>query len=270
MSDFLDLLSYGFVIRALIAGSFVAICCSLLGVFLVLRRLSLIGDGIAHLSLGTIGVGILLGVAPLAISVPLVLLASLWLVWLTERTNVYGDAAIGVVSSLGIATGVLLASIGRGSNLELMSYLFGSILLISPTEVVLSVVLSIVLIVVVIAFYPDLFALTFDEEYARVLGIRAARLNRLLILCTALTVVLAIKVVGAMLVSSLIVLPAVTALQVARQFRTAMAVAVGTAVGSVIAGILLASLLRVPPGATIVLVNFGCFGAAYLLGRWRA
>jgi zinc transport system permease protein len=269
LDELLGALQYGFIQRALLAGIFIALSCSSLGVFLVLRRYSLIGDGLAHVAFGTIGLGLLLQTHPLYLSAPLVMLASLWISYLAERAKIHGDAAIGMVSALGVSTGVMLASVGRGFNVDLFSYLFGNILAISRGEVYLSVGLSLVVLSVVVLFLHDLFALTFEEEYARVLGIKTRRVVQLLTLCTALTVVLGIRVVGTMLVSSLIVFPAVTALQVARGFKAALVVAALASVGSVIAGIVVSFLLNLPTGATVVYVNFVFFGAAFVWGRWR-
>ncbi len=263
-----EALQYGFIQRALLAGSFIALSCSFLGVFLVLRRFSLIGDGLAHVAFGTIGLGLLLQAHPLYISAPLVMLASLWISMLSEKAKIHGDAAIGLVSALGISTGIMLASLGQGFNVDLFSYLFGSILAIGDGEVIFSVILSLVVLAVVRLFLHDLFALTFQEEYARVLGIKTRRVVHVLTLCTALTVVLGIRVVGTMLVSSLIIFPAVTALQVARSFKTVLIIAAFTAVTSVVSGIFISFLFDLPTGATIVYVNFLFFGLAHLLSRW--
>ena len=262
-----EALQYAFVQRALLAGSFIALSCSFLGVFLVLRRLSLIGHGLAHVSFATIGLALVLHASPMYVSVPLVMLASLWILRLSERGNMYGDAAIGLVAALGVATGVMLASLGRGFNVDLFSYLFGNILAISRGEVVLSVLVSMVVVALVVLFYHDLFALTFEEDYARVLGVNAKRINQVLILCTSLTVVLGIRVVGTMLVSSLIVLPAVTALQIARGFKTAIAAAAASAVASVVLGIFVSYVFDLPTGATIVYANFAFFALAFVCGR---
>lgn len=265
--DLLDGLRLGFIQRALLAGIFIALSCSFLGVFLVLRRYSLIGDGLAHVAFGTIGLGLLLHVPPLYISVPLVMLASVWISMLSQRAKIHGDAAIGLVSALGVSTGIMLASIGGGFNVDLLSYLFGNILAVSRGEVILSVVLSVVVLTVVLLFLNDLFAITFEEEYAQVLGIHTKSVVYLLTLCTAMTVVLGIRVVGTMLVSSLIVFPAVTSLQVARGFKTALLLAALAAVLSVILGIFVSFLLNLPTGATIVYVNFVFFCIAYVSGK---
>lgn len=267
MADFIDFFGYGFVQRGLIAGVCVAVSCSALGVFLVLRRLSLIGEGLAHASLATIGLGLILGWAPLLVSVPLIMLASLFILWLSERANVYADAAIGLVSAMGIAIGVILATRSGGSNNDLMSYLFGDVLSVEPHQVWISAGLALLLLALVVLFYHELFILTFEEDYARVLGIRTGRINVLLLATTALAVVLGIKIVGTMLVSSLIIFPAVTALQVARGFRGTILLAMLIGIVSVVLGIVAAYLVSAPTGPVIVVVNGVFFAMAYVVRR---
>src|SRR5512137_2389764 len=235
--DIGEILSYGFIQRALIAGSLIAVLCSVLGVFLVLRRLSLIGDGLAHVTFGGVAVALLLRVTPPLVTlaaIPLVLAASLGILRLADRARIYGDTAIGIASAAGIAGGILIASVAGGFNVDLFSYLFGNILAVSPVELALCAGLFLVVLAVVIAFYPQLFALTFDEELARTAGVRTERLNALLVLLTAVAVVLAMKVVGILLVSALLILPAATALQLARGFRTTLLAAALTAAASVV------------------------------------
>jgi zinc transport system permease protein len=257
-----DYLQYGFMQRALIVGCFVSLLCSCLGLLLVLRRLSLIGDGLAHVTFGSVAVGMVFGVYPLYVSLPVVMLSSLGILRLTEKARIYGDAAIGVVSSLGIAGGVILASITGGFNVDLFSYLFGNILAVSDAEVVISIVLSLFVLLLVRLYYHDLFSIAFDEEFARASGVRTERINAMLVLLTAVTVVLAMNVVGILLVSALLVLPAVTALQLARSFVQAMLIAAATGVCSVLAGIFGSLALNLPTGATIVMVNLLFFLAA--------
>ncbi len=259
MDILLNFLHYGFIQRAYLAGSFIAVLCAILGLFLVLRKLSLIGDGLSHVSFGAIALGLFFGVYPFYVAVPLVVLSSFLILKLTKKARVYGDAAIGIVSSVGIAGGVILASLSRGFNVDLFGYLFGNILAISNQEVYLSVGLSLFVLFVVLLLYNDLFSATFDEEYAKVSGIKTERLNVVLISLTAVTVVLAIKVVGIMLVSSLLILPAVSALQVSRGFKTAMLVSSVVAVMSVLVGITVSFYVDIPAGATVVFVNFLIF-----------
>lgn len=274
MSDFFaqlaEALRYAFIQRALLTGSFIAVSCAFLGVYLVLRRLALIGEGLAHVCFGTIGLALLLNASPLAVSIPLVLLAALAILALSEKTTICGDAAIGLLASLGIALGVLLASLGGGFNVDLFSYLFGNILAISTGEVLFSIVLSLAVILVVILFYHELFAITFDEDYATVLGIKTRWINKMLILCTALTIVIGIKVVGALLVSSLIIFPSVTALQVARGFKSTLILAALFSITSVILGICMSYLFDLPTGATIVLVNAIFFCIAFTTRHVRS
>jgi len=264
-----EALQYAFIQRAMIAGCFMALGCSFLGVFLVLRRFSLIGDGLAHVSFATVAIALLLHAQPMVISIPLVALASLAILELNDKARLYGDAAIGLVSSFGIALGVIIASTAGGFNVDLFSYLFGNILSISGFEVWMTAVISLLVVLVTAFFYHDLFAITFDEDYAKVLGIKVKAVNRILILLTSLIVVLGIKIVGTMLVSSLIILPAISALQVMRSFKATIALAGVFAVFSVIIGIFASYVFNYPSGATIVMVNFFFFTVSFLFGRLK-
>ena len=267
--DLFKFLSYGFMQRAVIAGSFIAALCAILGVFLVLRRFSLIGDGLAHVTFGSLAVGLFFNITPLYIALPLVVLSSLGIMKLTEAQHMYGDAAIGIVSALGIAIGVLLVSVTKGFNIDLFSYLFGNILAISQTEVAITIALSVSVIVVIALFYQDLVAVTFDEECAQAEGINTKAINKVLVILTAVTVVLAMKVVGIMLVSALLILPTVTALQIAKGFKMTILLAVIAAVVSVWIGIMLSFFLDWPSGATIVLVSFVLLFCAFSYRKIR-
>lgn len=262
--NILDLLNYDFISRAYLAGSFIAALCAMLGLLLVLRKLSLIGDGLSHVSFGAIALGLFFGFYPFYVAVPIVILASYLILKLTEKAKIYGDAAIGIVSSVGIASGVIIASLSKGFNVDLFSYLFGNILAISNQEVYLSITLSLIVLGTIIFLYQDLFSTTFDEEYAKVSGIKTERINLIVMVLTAVTVVLAIKVVGIMLVSALLILPAVTALQLVKGFKAAMIAAVIISVLSVLIGITVSFYGDIPAGATIVMVNFILFVLAYI------
>lgn len=253
--NILDFLQYAFIQKAFFAGSFLAIVCSVLGLFLVLRKMSLVGDGLSHVSFGAIALGLFFGLYPFYASIPLVLIASLLILKISQKAKIYGDAAIGIISAVGIAGGVILASASGGFNVDLFSYLFGSILSISRTEVILSVALSLAVLAVIYIFYWDLFSATFDEEYAKTSGVKTNFINTLLALLTAVTVVLSVKMVGVMLVSALLILPAVTALQLAHGFKTAMITSGLAALLSVLLGITFSFFLDLPTGAAIVMVN---------------
>lgn len=262
-----DILQYTFMQRALVSGIFIALSSAGLGVFLVLRRFSMIGEGLAHSAFAAVAVGLLIGITPMVAAIPILMLMSLWILRLSERTAMHGETAIGLVASLSMAVGVLLASISTGFNIDLFSYLFGSILAITRVEVWLSIALSGIVIATLTYFYHDLFAITYDEDFAHVTGVRTHLINRVLILLTSLTVVLGIRVVGTLLISSLIIFPAVTALQVSTGFRSTIFVACISAIISVITGIFLSFLLNLPTGAAIVIVNFFLFSAAFIYGR---
>ncbi|HYA11943.1 MAG TPA: metal ABC transporter permease [Thermodesulfovibrionales bacterium] len=262
--EIVDFLHYAFIRRALITGSFIALVCSLLGVLLVLRRFSLIGDGLAHVTFGSVAIGLLLKQHPVYVSIPIVMLSSLGILKLTEKAKLYGDAAIGIVSSIGIAGGILIASIAGGFNVDLFSYLFGNILSISKAEVFTAIVLSLVVLLIISLFYKEHFSTTFDEEFAKVSGINTKKINSILVLLTGITVVLAMRVVGIMLTSALLILPAVTALQIAKSFKNTMAISSVIAMSSVIIGIYISFVMNLPTGATIVMTNFIFFIAAFL------
>lgn len=259
-----DLLHYSFIQKAFLAGSFIAVICSILGLFLVLRKMSLIGDGLSHVSFGAIALGLFFGLYPFYVAIPIVMISSLLILKISEKARVYGDAAIGIVSAVGIAGGVILASISKGFNVDLFSYLFGNILAISNTEVILSVMLSSMVLVIIYFFYWDLFSATFDEEYAKATGVKTNSINILLTLLVAVTVVLSVKIVGIMLVSALLILPSVTALQFAKGFKTAMIIGSFVSLMSVLLGIILSFFLDLPAGATIVMINALFFSIALL------
>ena len=253
-----EILNFAFIQRAILAGSLIAAVCSILGVFLVLRRMSLIGDGLAHTTFGSVAVVLLLGASPLYVTLaalPLVLISSLAILKLTRSKKIFGDAAIGVVSSIGIAVGIVLASLSGGYNVDLFSYLFGNILTVNQTELLLSLVIFTIVAGSVIFFYQDLFAVTFDEELARSMGIKTTRINIILFILTAVAAVLAMKVTGIMLVSAMLILPPLTALQLTVSFKATIAVSAVFSVLSVICGIIISFMLNIPSGGTIVICN---------------
>lgn len=270
--DLADIFNYAFVQRAFLAGVLIAAVSSILGVFLVLRRFSLIGDGLAHVTFGSVAVVMLIGVSPAYITLaalPLVMISSLAILKLTGPKRIQADAAIGIVSSVGIATGIVLASLSGGYNLDLFSYLFGNILTVTQAELLLSIIVLVVVVAAVFFFYDELLAITFDEELARTMGIKTKRINMMLFLLTAVTAVLAMKIAGIMLVSAMLILPPLTALQLSLSFRMTIFSSVLFSVLSVVSGLLLAFLLNLPAGGTIVIINIGflllTFGAKTIL-----
>lgn len=262
-----ELFTYGFIQRAILTGLFVGTACAVLGVFLVLRRYALIGHGLTHVAFGGVAVGLLFGRQPFWAALVVTLLSSFGILKLQERVKIYADVAIGIVSAVGMAVGVVIASVAGGFNVDLMSYLFGSILTISKAEFIVSVVISCAVIVFILLFYHDLFAMTFDEESARAMGIGVDRYNYFFAAVSAFVVVVGMRVVGLLLVAALMILPATTSLQISRTFRGALIIAAAAAALSVLAGIVISFWLDLPSGGTIVLVNFVLFLLAFWIKK---
>ncbi|HEY9059449.1 MAG TPA: metal ABC transporter permease [Pseudobacteroides sp.] len=267
ISLIIEAVQYDFMLKALLVGSLIAVCCSFLGIFLVLKKYSMIGDGLAHVSFATIAIALLLAASPLLVSIPIVILSSLLILKLNEKADLHGDAAIGLVSTFALAVGVLVSSVARGFNVDLFSYLFGSILVISNIDVILSVILSVVVIFMIFFFYNNLFAITYDEEFAKVIGLNTRTMNYLISVLTSITIVLGIRVVGTMLISSLIIFPTVTALQVAKGFKSTILVSSAVSVSCVILGVFISFIMNFPTGATIVMLNALCFAVFFLIKK---
>ena len=250
-----EIFKQDFMIKALLSGVFIAIACSLLGVFLVLKNMSLIGDGLAHVSFAAIAIGLLVSDKPLIISIPLVIIASFIVLLMKEKAKIDADATIGLLSSTSIALGVIIASLAKGFNVDLFSYLFGSILFINNSEVLISFLLATSIVVLIIVFYNDLFSLTFDENFASISGVKVKKINYLLSVFTSVTIVLGIRIVGTLLISSLIVFPSVSALQISRGFKETLIYSAIFSLIAVTIGIILSYIFNLPTGALIVLVN---------------
>ena len=260
------LFSCSFIQRALIAGTLVALCSALLGVSLVLKRYSMIGDGLSHVGFGAMAVAMALGAAPLAVALPVVILAAFFLLRLSRSSHLAGDSAIALVSSAALAIGVIATSLSSGSNVDVMNYLFGSILTMTAADVRLAAVLSLAVLLLFMLLYHRIFAVTFDETFARATGIRANLYNMVLALLTAVTIVIGMRLMGTLLISSLIIFPALGAMRVSRSF---LGVTVGAAVLSVVCfwvGVIASFLLSTPTGASVVLVDLAAFLLLSLAG----
>ncbi len=253
------MLSYHFIVRALVVGLLVSLCSALLGVSLVLKRYSMIGDGLSHVGFGSLAVAAALGVAPLLVSVPVVLASAFLLLRVSERSKIKGDAAIGMISTGALAVGVMVLSQSPGMTTDLNSYLFGSILALNTTDVWFSAVLATAVVVLFALFYRKLFAVTFDETFARATGLRAGVYNMLLAGLTAITVVLGMRMMGAMLISSMIIFPALTAMRVAKSFRGVVLCAAAVSVTCFLAALILSYAYNTPTGATVVVMNIVAF-----------
>jgi len=262
-----DFLSYGFLQRALLAGIFVAIACAVLGVFLILRRDAMIGHGLAHVTFAGVALGLLFDVLPLAAATGVAVITALGILKLKERAGLYGDTAIAIFSSVGFAVGILIVSLSQGFNIDLFGYLFGEILAIDTFEVSFSVGLALIVVIIVIMNYHRFMYMTFDRASARVSGIRVQRLDVLLTVLTAVTVVLGMKIVGLLLVAALLVIPAAAGLQIAPNFKQAILLSAVVSLMSVIGGMILAFALDLPASGTIVCLSFVLFLVCFFVKR---
>ena len=259
----LEMFTYPFILRAFVVGILVSVCAALLGVPLVLKRYSMIGDGLSHVSFGALSVAVACGWAPLPVSIPVVVVAALCLLRMTERSKLGADAAIAVVSASALAIGIIVTSLTTGMTTDVDSYMFGSILALSRADVALSIGVSAAVLVLFGLFYHQLFAITFDESFSRATGVRVGLYNTILSVLTALTIVLGMRMMGAMLISSLVIFPALTAMTLLRSFRGVVICAAGLSVVCFCVGLTGSYLWGTPVGATVVLVNL----AAFLLSR---
>jgi zinc transport system permease protein len=258
---------YAFLQRAFAAGLFIALACAVLGVFLLLRKDAMIGHGLSHITFAGVALGLLLGWMPMFVALVFSVLAALGIMKLKERTGLHGDTAIAILSSVGLALGVILASISGRFNVAILNYLFGDILAIEPAEVWLSIALAAAVVAVVAVQYHRFMYMTFDREAARVAGVPVRRLDTLITVLTAVTIVLGMRIVGILLVAALLVIPAAAGLRAAPHFRGAIWGACLVAAASVTIGLAAAYLLDWPASGTIVLTAFLLFGGASLVRR---
>lgn len=254
-----EILHYGFMQRAFIAGVMIAIIAPTIGVFLVLRRLSLIADTLSHVALAGVAIGLLLKIDPVLGGLGAALVGSAGVERLRTSGRLFGEAALAIFLSGGLAVSVILVSLHHGFNVDLFSFLFGSITTVEPRDLVLIVVLGLAVLGVVTLFYKEFFAMTFDEEGARVQGLPVDTLGLVLTVLVGITVVVSMRIVGILLISALIVIPAVTALRIARSFRGTLTIAIITGVMAVLVGLTAAFYFDLAAGGAIVTSAIGLF-----------
>ena len=255
LASFFEMLSYDFIVRAFIAGLIISICAALIGSTLVLRNRSMLGDGLSHVAFGATAIAIVLGLAPLEFAIPAVILTSFFILRLSENRQINNDALIAILSASALALGTFLISIKPGVNIDLNSYLFGSILSITPHDLILCILLGLVIVTTFTILHRQIFAITFDENFARAIGIKVQLHNTILAILCSLTVVLGMKMLGALLVSSLIVFPCLIAINFAKTFRQNIIISVIASIVCFIIGLTTSYMLNTPSGATIVLIN---------------
>lgn len=269
----IESLSYPFVRYALIVGVLIALCSSLLGVILVLKRFSYIGDGLSHVAFGAMAVAAVAGLSnQMALTLPVTILCAVLILWSGQNAKIKGDASIAMLSVGALAIGYLLMSkFPTSSNVagDVCSSLFGStkILTLSKSEVILSIILSVVVVVLFVVFYNRFFAVTFDENFAKAVGTKANLLNFLIASIIAVIVVLAMNLVGSLLVSALVIFPALSAMRIFKSFRSVMVCSAILSVCCAFFGIIISILLDTPVGSTIVVTDIAAFAVCTVIGK---
>ncbi|HEX2614172.1 MAG TPA: metal ABC transporter permease [Nitrososphaera sp.] len=254
-----EILEFGFMQRALIAGAAVAITASVIGLFLVLRRNSLFGDALSHVAFGGIAVGLFINIYPLWTGLVLSVLGGLGITKLRQSAKIPADATVAILLSVGLASGVVLVGLRGGFTLDLFSFLFGSILLVSVNDTLAILAMAGIILALIILLYRKLMYIAFDEEQAKVSGLPISKLNYLFVVLASVAVIVSMRLVGILLVSSLIVIPNVTALLFGKGFKKTALISVAVSLFSVITGIAVSYASNLPPAGTIVLVSIAVF-----------
>lgn len=266
MSFFTTVFTNPLFLRGAVIGILVSLCAALLGVCLVLRRCSMIGDGLSHMAFGTLSIAVALGFAPLAVTIPVVMLAAFFLLRLSESSSIKGDSAIALISSTSLAVGVAASSFG-GVTKSVDGYMFGSIWLVEKSEMYICIPLAVAVIMIFILCYHDIFLVTFDEDFAKASGINVDAYKTVTALLTALVVVIGMRIMGTLLISSLVIFPALTAMRVFKSFRSVVICAASVSVLAFTAGFALSFFSGMPTGASIVIADALFFAAFFVAGK---
>ena len=267
MSDVISLIfSQQFLVRALIVGTLISLCAALLGVSLVLKRFSMIGDGLSHVGFGAMAIASAANIAPLYFSLPIVVIAAFMLLKMSEKGKIKGDAAIALISTGALAIGIMATSVTTGMNVDIYNYMFGSILTMSEGDVVISSVISVVIIALFVLLYNEIFAVTFDESFAKATGTKVSAYNMIISALTAVTIVIGMRMMGALLISSLIIFPTVTSMRVCKSYKSVVICSTAVSVFCFLSGLFLSIRHETPTGASVVVVNIFMLGVFALLG----
>lgn len=267
MGNFLDFLLYPFVLRALIAGGMIALCSAMLGVILVLKRYALIGHGLSEIAFASLSAAsaLLPSVPPLLFAAPVVILSSFGILFLGIKKKIGGDIAIAAISSFALASGVAITALSSGFNSNAYGYMFGSVLALNDTDVLIALILSIFIILIFIIFFNRLFIVTYNDEYARSLGLNTLFYEILISLITALVILTGMRIMGALLISGIIIFPALTARRLASGFKKIIVISAVISLLCFFAGIFISFIWNLPAGASVIIANAGVFGIVYLI-----
>ena len=267
LSAIQEMLSFSVIQRALLVGTLVSLCAALLGVSLVLKRYANIGDGLSHVGFGITTIAVAFGFSPLPIAIPAVIVVAIILLKVGNNHRIKSDSAIAIISSTSLALGVAITSLTTGMNTDVCNFMFGSILAMSESDVILSIIVSIVVLILFVIYYRKLFAVTFDEDFAKAIGLKSGRYTNLIAILTAVVIVVGMRMMGTLLISSIVIFPALTSMRLFKNFRS---VVISSGIISVLCfwvGIFLSYVYSISTGATIVLVNLVLFILFTLLDK---
>lgn len=269
MEIFADMFNYQFMVRAITVGLLVSLCASLLGVSMVLKRYSMIGDGLSHVGFAALAAAAAAGTAPLNVAIPVCIAAAFLMLRISENSKLKGDATVAIVCSGALAIGVMIISMSSGMNTDVNNYMFGSILSLSDEDALVSRILSIIVVLLFIVFYNRIFAVTFDENFARATGTRAGLYNGILAVLTAVTVVIGMRMMGALLISSLIIFPSLSSMRICKRYRVVIISSVIISVVCFMIGITVSFTMSTPAGASVVCANLVVFAICSLVGALK-
>lgn len=261
-----ELFTYEFMLKAFIVGICISICASMLGVNMVLKKKSMIGDGLSHVAFGACAIGICLNWAPLALAIPIVIIASFIILKMSEKSKVHGDSLIALFASASLAIGYIAIHLGS-INVDVESYLYGSIYGITTLELVLSIILAVVVLLSFILFYNRIFAVTFDEDFSKAIGVKTNLYNIIISILCSLTVVIGMKVMGTLLITSLIVFPVLSARQIFKKYKSVVLASVIISILCFFIGLYLNFYVDLPVGSTIVVINLIIFIVLLIIGK---
>lgn len=259
MSSIIEMFSYSFMIRAFIVGILISLCASLIGLSLVLRRNSMIGDGLSHVGFGAFAIATVLGVAPLKFAIPIVILVSFFILKMSDNDSMHGDSKVALMSASALAVGTFAISITKGVNTDINNYLFGSILSINDADIIISIILTVIVISLYIISYNKIFAITFDDSFAKSIGINTNLYNIIFAILCSIVVVLGMRLMGSLLISSLIIFPTLSSMQYFKTFKKVVISSVIISIISFTIGLILSYFIATPTGSTIVIINLIIF-----------
>lgn len=262
-----EMMQYTFIQRAVLVGTLVSLCAALLGVSLVLKRYAMIGDGLSHVGFGIMAISVAIGWSPLYVSIPVVIIAAIILLKIGNNSKIQSDSAIAIIASSSLAIGVAVTSITTGLNTDVWNYMFGSILAMSQSDVTLSVIVSIIVGILFIIYYRKLFAVTFDEKFAKASGLNVTWYTNLIAVLTAVVTVVGMRMMGTMLISSIIIFPALTSMRVFKTFKKVVISSGVISVFSFLMGIYFSYIYNISTGAMIVIVNLVLFTVFALIDK---